>query len=547
MPKPPADTTLHKTLMKSVSASGDEGTLEAQLLLWFLRHVMAVEPLDSYEFVFDDASGPIDGLLIDESQEVDEEPTLFLFEAKAGTAPMRIDARVVQAAFDAKQKLMATGPESFDRHELSSTARRLEIGELIAAKTLTPVPVIVAAGRLTPGAKKKADDLSVRVFDLEMLAGVAAALEVEGMKEATVRVAADEAHRLTSQTRLGAVTVCAVKATEVAEWPGIEDRSLFGLNVRRQLKAAAFKTGLSRSIDIESEHRNFIAYHNGLTVVCGSIDTRDPREVVVKNLSVVNGAQSVIALWELRDKLTEDVEVIVKFVEVGDNRQLPLDVAQRSNTQTAVNPRNLRSLDGRQQSLEKEFADKYGDEYRYVTRPDVALDKATPAENIPNDDAAQWLCAVYAQRPWLAVKRTELFRAPNYSIVFPPHIQADHVLLSKLIHDAVEEEKVQFPEAYRSSWALTSLVAIYLVGQILREDGETRSWLSKPWDALNDRPGVVNHLEGLAAFCADALTSFRKHRLRRDRVDEFKVDFKSQSVLRALANDVVTSYLDARR
>jgi hypothetical protein len=368
-PMPPSDARAwHATLLRSISAAGDEGPLSSQLLVWFLRNVMAVEPLDAYEFVFDETEGVIDGMLVEESQEVEEEPTLFVFEAKMGTPDLSVDARAVQAVWDATEKLKTEGAAAFGRHELTLAARRMELLAQVSGGLLRPVPVLVAAGRLTDGAKERAESLGVRWFDLEHLAGVAAALEAGGMKEAELPVNAPLAGRLVTDSALGRVAVCAVKALEIAEtWPGIEDRSLFGLNVRRQLKGTTVRGGLTKSLEDDRDHANFVAYHNGLTVVCGAFDDDHPEHLVIHNLSVVNGAQSVISLWELKDDLTEKVEVIVKFVEVGTNRQLPLDVAQRSNTQTAVNPRNLRALDGRQQLLERQIEETYGSEFKYVT------------------------------------------------------------------------------------------------------------------------------------------------------------------------------------
>ncbi len=538
---------LYGTLLASISASGDEGPLDAQLLVWFLRNVMAVEPLDAYEFVFDDTSGVIDGLLIEESQEVEEEPTLFVFESKMSHANLRVDARAVQAIADATAKLRALGPEALEDHEVTLAARRHEIATQVAAGRLTPVPVLVAAGQFTSGACDRAEDLGVRLFDLEDLAGVAAALRAAGLKQTTLEVDAPDRRRLVTDSALGRVAVCAVKALDIAEsWPGIEDRSLFGLNVRRQLKGTTVRSGLTKSLDNQADHANFVAYHNGLTVVCRSFDDGDPERLVVHDLSVVNGAQSVISLWALKERLTDAVEVVVKFVEVGENRQLPLDVAQRSNTQTAVNPRNLRSLDGRQQLIERQFDAKYSSEFKYVTRPDATLDRDYPGELIQNDDAAQWLCAIYAQRPWLAVKRTELFKAPTYSVVFPPHITADHIVLARLIRCAVQDRRSAFPEAHRRSWALTSLVGVYLVSQLMREDRELRDALKNPARALEGRDALKGRLDALAQISAEALKRYREDRLQRDEEDDFKVDFKSQTVLRALANDLATRYLAER-
>jgi hypothetical protein len=77
----------------------------------------------------------------------------------------------------------------------------------------------------------------------------------------------------------------------------------------------------------------------------------------------------------------------------------------------------------------------------------------------------------------------------------------------------------------------------------MREDPALRSALQKPAAALDNRPALVERLDELATISAEALSRYRAARLKNDMEDEFKVDFKSQTVLRTLANQVVQSYL----
>ena len=534
---------LYDALLGSIDAAGDDGPLGWRTLLWFLRNVMAVEPLDAYEHAFSDPALGIDGLLVQEADDIDEDPTLFVFEVKSTPGPVDVGPAAVAAARGASDIVLDLGRHvsSHAPTELASLASRMRLVERLSAGDLTPQAVLVTTGRLSPEALVAAAQTGVRTFDLEFLAQVALALQVEGLRQAELPVLAGEGSRFLSQTGIGRIAVCAVNAPEIANWPGIDDRSLFGLNVRRQLRQNQVRTGLTKAVENPADHANFLAYHNGLTVVCRRFDPR-PDQLIVHDLSVVNGAQSVIALRESAAALTNDLQILVKFVEVGENRQLPAEVAQRSNTQTAVNPRNLRALDGRQRFLERDFSENYP-AYRYVTRPDASLHE--PGIPVPNDVAAQLLCAVYAQRPWLAVKRTELFRAPNYSIVFPPQIRAAHVLMSKRIREAVESQKGAFPQEYRRSWALTALVATYLVAQLLREDEEGRAWLDDPAAALTRESLVAARLEHLAGRVGRELTKYHEWRSKTDGFDDFKVDFKNRTTLRTLASDLVRSYVSA--
>src|SRR5206468_5665886 len=136
---------------------------------------------------------------------------------------------------------------------------------------------------------------------------------------------------------------------DIVGWPGIDDRSLFELNVRRELRRNRVRDQLDGAIRRQHDHKDFLAYHNGMTVVCDSV-SEQPGKLIIRNASVVNGAQSAIAFARAADEgdLTEQLRIFVKFVEVAGRPQLAKEVSWRSNTQNAVNARNLMALGGPQ-------------------------------------------------------------------------------------------------------------------------------------------------------------------------------------------------------
>ena len=207
-----------------------------------------------------------------------------------------------------------------------------------------------------------------------------------------------------------------------------------------------------------------------------------------------------------------------------------------------MNLRNLVALGGPQQRLVTEFAEKYPSIY-YETRPDAT----TPVTGrmIRNDDAAQLLCAVCNAMPWLAVKRTSLFDSESHSLIFAENITADHVVLVDEIRQAVDLEKDRFPAEYRKSWQLTRLVAVYLVGQLIRasSDPAIAGILADPGAAVR-RPRLSDDLRGLARFAAAGM-KLRRERFRRDptAVDAFNVDFKNQTKLHELRDATCDHYV----
>jgi hypothetical protein len=224
----------------------------------------------------------------------------------------------------------------------------------------------------------------------------------------------------------------------------------------------------------------------------------------------------------------------VKFTAVGTTSSVAREIAIRSNTQNPVNSRNLRALDPRQLALQQEFQEEYPD-YTFVLRPDVS--QAATGSAIANDEAAQLLCAVYNERPWLAVKRLSLFEPPNYQAIFSPHIRAAHIILVSRLHKRVLARRRDVPEPYGEAWKLTALVMTYLAGQALRTSDETKSLLDQPDAALGD-PSLDQTLDRAATTAVEALRERRALFERTNEPDEYKVDFKRETALRELGSQV---------
>ena len=201
--------------------------------------------------------------------------------------------------------------------------------------------------------------------------------------------------------------------------------------------------------------------------------------------------------------------------------------------QNPVTPRNLRALDGRQLALAEEFSELYP-AIVYEIRPDSQ--RPSDRELIRNDDAAQWLCAIYNEQPWLAVKRQSLFNTQNYPKIFRPEVGADEIVLCDEAMQAVQRQKELFPDIYKRSWALTRLTALYLVGQVLRTGDELRGLLDEPGAFFRD-PGRVHQardaLDSLAQFTAEELQR-RRDSVSDSEIDDFKVEFKRETSLRQL-------------
>jgi hypothetical protein len=545
-------------LLSSYANTSDASGLKktrSVLLLWFLKNVYGLDDLDAYEFICDgDNDQGIDGLYVEPPEVEDDLYTLTLFQSKYPERPAQVGPKDIKdfvgsaVPFQTADGLAALLENPIEP-ELLALIKRYELAKRLRDDELKVRLIFVTAGHLNAAALRQVRATNHRhgeqfltVYDIDLIGGVCKALEGVKPVEKTVTVESPADLRFMTKAGQNRVAVCSVKASEIVEWPGIEDRSLFDLNVRRELRRNRVRKELDRAIARTADHRNFIAFHNGLTVVCEKL-TRRASSLNITNFSVVNGAQSVIAFYANRASLTDDLRILVKFVEVGSQNPVAREVARRSNMQNPVNARNLRALDGRQLIIVQEFASAYPHIY-YETRPDTKV-PGDYSSVIKNDDAAQLLCAMYTQKPWLAVKRLALFE-DAYTEVFRPEITADHIVFANLVRERIEVGKHRFPALYRGAWALTALVGVYFVGQLMRTDDDLQTILSSPEDALTDPPALNTTLDALVRHAAATLRQRVEQKRARNQFDDFKVDFKNESILRALRTQAREQYAYSR-
>lgn len=116
-------------------------------------------------------------------------------------------------------------------------------------------------------------------------------------------------------TRTKAV-VAPVKASELAKLDGISDQSLFAHNVRGPLGRTGVNKDIAESIRSATKHKLFPLFYNGITVICRNISA-DDKSIVVKDYHVVNGCQSISALYHNSAHITGDLRILAKVYSDG--------------------------------------------------------------------------------------------------------------------------------------------------------------------------------------------------------------------------------------
>lgn len=221
-------------------------------------------------------------------------------------------------------------------------------------------------------------------------------------------------------------------------------KDTFEDNVRVYLKQ---RSKINRNIKrtaLSDENHRFFYFNNGITITYNQFEypktIRSPI-IELKNIQVVNGSQTIHALYEafLEDSSKfEYIELLCRIYETK-NLVLSTNIAEYTNSQNPVKSRDVRSIDFIQQKLEQEFLLKglYYERKKsqYIDQPkNLRLD----AEKV-----GQVLMAFYNEMPREAKNRKKFIFGEKYDEIFSDEITADKVLLPFQLFDNIEEEKTR--------------------------------------------------------------------------------------------------------
>jgi len=506
-------------------------TRTVALLAWFLDRVWRVDPMQIDDAICDGGGDKgIDGVLVDEDAK-----DIVVLQAKHRDSPAPTQGDADLKAFSGVQPYF-TGPEGVDallasapNDELRKLVERNGLREKLESGHYGVTYVFVTNAVADASAKDylaaaESSGFPVELWDRSALGAVARRTQAPGLLDAVVELPFPYGAAIKPLAVGGQLMIGIVPANDLVKLPGIADLTLFDLNVRLGLGKTGINKELAATIGDSAEHDPFPAFHNGLTLITGEA-TLKGGGVELNGVSVVNGCQSLLALYSDRASLTTDLEIVVKVVE-AQNEGLIDRITYRSNNQNPVNMRDQRSNDAVQRSLQADMLQRYGTRLFYLIRN--GEDVAGYGEVLDNRDAAQLLTAVYRESPRAAVRKIKLFDDDYYD-VFTRYVTADRLYLLNMLDQEVWARKSELRDDLRAAFASVRFTLVYLVSEVVRRSELGRQLLEHPEGWLPDQEDAVRgQLSSFANHAIRTINDFVKAR-ETDVAFDFKVAFKSRS------------------
>lgn len=276
--------------------------------------------------------------------------------------------------------------------------------------------------------------------------------------------------------------IAPVSAKELVKLGGIEDQSLFSLNVRASLGNTQVNKDIISSIKNPASHKNFPLFHNGITVIAKKVDSNE-NKITIEDYFVVNGCQSLNALYENKDYLTDNLRLLTKFIQVDTLSELSAIITAYSNNQNGVKPRDFKSNHPIQTRLQNEFVALYKGEFALEIKRGEPL---VGAEVITNEKAGLNLIAFDLKEPWTTHRKYQVFDDKYSDIFGRPEVAADRIVLCHLLVKRIEDKKKALENELIAKYALTNFLILFTIRKIFDVDNFGKSVLLNPEKYVRD-------------------------------------------------------------
>ena len=200
-----------------------------------------------------------------------------------------------------------------------------------------------------------------------------------------------------------------------------KDEGLFDLNIRKYIKNKTVDEGIKETLDKERD--NFWFYNNGLTIACSEY-VLDGNKVKLYDFSIVNGGQTTNRIGNYKGSNNDKFYLPCKIISIkNDDQKLYSKIAEATNSQKPINPRDLKSNSPEMKMLQRWL----GKEGVYLEIKRGEKKKLKNIKSIKNDELGQLLLSFGYQQPGTARsgKRNIFENKPLYNKLYRVNYEKD--------------------------------------------------------------------------------------------------------------------------
>jgi hypothetical protein len=288
--------------------------------------------------------------------------------------------------------------------------------------------------------------------------------------------------------------VCTVDVNDILKWFRTADqvKNFLQKNVRDFLGLKKINKAIAKSYS-ESPHW-FWYKHNGIIIFADNLTIdRTDHELILRNPQVVNGGQTLSALYSTYDnqgRRDNPAKVLVRVYrlpyEDTETYQRSIDIIAALNSQNAIEASDLHSTDPRQVRIEQ-LLREVGDGYLYIRKRSAEAKASLYNISMKHLALIYHVCKKGAPHEGVRGNVEELFEEqPKYDDVFNEReinkeLGSSHVVVNYVtawvIHNRLTQLRWDLPQRDEEFWQFTRWLVLADAYDKLRE------WKQKQFDA----------------------------------------------------------------
>ena len=524
------------------------GRLDSRAFLgWFLEHYYRIDWISVEDSICDgtDDKG-VDGIYVDTVSEV-----IYVFQAKLTQKETRTVGDSILREFSGSLQQFSSSQAVLD---LASSTGNVELKGLIASED---VAAKIDSGYSVVGIFLSNVDLDsngkdyvqrnggITVFDRRRLIDDWLPLGESEPISNKMQFHLDGHGTIEYKTDDASVYVASLKASELIQLSGIENQALFAWNVRKSLGRTKVNRDIAESIDESSEHRRFMLYHNGLTILARDVELDEANDrLEIDDYSVVNGAQSLSTLHEKKAIVTDELRLLTRIIKLDPGGELAAQITRISNNQNSISARDLQSNSVIQKRLKEEFESQFSGEYGFEIKRGEA---ASGRRVITNEDAAKLLLAFDINQPWSCHQSYRHFDEMHSEIFGRPVVTARRIVGLLAVYDAVQLSLVALNDQLAARYSVTPYFMMHLVKQALEMDEVGRSFCKDSGSFItgSSYDTVVSAVKAVSDDLVVDLNAEIAEREEKKNPFDHKRELKSATAVKSLCQSVLPPYQKA--
>ncbi|MEP6518518.1 AIPR family protein [Microcoleus vaginatus] len=524
------------------------GREEASAFLsWFLVNIYRLDIIEVQDIVCDGRGDKgIDGIYVNESEEC-----IDIFQSKTVQNPSKTlgDTQLKEFVGSLEQLETLEGVQSMISTTGNSQLKNLliEYKDLLTSSKYTIRGIFVTNAVKDSNADSFLEATSqttqLKVWDKPLI--IQMYVPSEKAIPATSEIAFDVFGYDYIEYNVGntaKVVIAPLSAVDLVRMEGIENQQLFDLNLRKDLEKTKVNKDIGKSVNNASEHSNFLLYHNGITIICDRLDTSDEEKVKIKiqGYSVVNGCQTVSSLYRNKAKVTQDLRILTRIIQVNSNKSdLISRITYNSNNQNGIKARDFRSNTPTQVRLQEEINQYYPDYLYEIKRGDDPEQRIV----IENTLAGQILLAFDLKRPWAVQRYSKIFDDLHQEIFARPEVSGGRIVVLFDLYKEIEKDLPKIEPSLFGGYQITKFFLLYLLAEVLSDDDVGKAFYKKPEDFYKDTVQKENLLKCIHIILGDLIIDLNgEFKEAGGENFDFKATYKAPNLLRILTNKVIASH-----